>query len=200
MSRRDVTNFDDLNRVLRDIYAFQDYWTSHNIDFHGRQIKNAGIGTDPDDYVVLKQLPKFTDKDLTPIKGKKAAAGGSTYDKVTLGIGVGANIAVGNDSTPPFIWSNSANGRPQIGFCTANICPTGSDVVIDLLQNGTSIFGGTKLHLPAGTANKSVVTFAGILIANLIFKRKDVISANVTQVGATVPGKDVTIVMFCSLI
>jgi len=196
--RGTVNNWNDLNAALRDLYSFQDYWTSSNIDFHGRQVKNAGFGTDPNDYVVLAQLPKFVDKDLTPTGKKKA--GGSTYDKVTFGIGVGANVAVGNDVTPPYIWSNSSNGRPQIGFCTANICPTGSDVIIDILQNGTSIFGATKLHLPAGTANKNVITFSSIFISNLTFKRKDVISANVTKVGNVIPGQNITVVMFCSLI
>ncbi len=67
--------------------------------------------------------------------------------------------------------------------------PTGADIVIDVLVNGTSILPASsalKVVLPAGQATEEQgYIFVSV---NKTVKKGDVVTWNVLQVGATNPG------------
>jgi hypothetical protein len=75
--------------------------------------------------------------------------------------------------------------------------PTGSGLIVDLLLNGTSVFGtATKPTIAAGATvspNAAVPTQDATVVTR--FNTGDVISLSVTQVGSTVAGSDLDVVV-----
>lgn len=69
--------------------------------------------------------------------------------------------------------------------------PTGQPIIIDILQNGVTIFptSTTVQYTVAGGVQK----FASFRTGTLLLRKDDEITLNVSQVGAPVPGKDGTV-------
>jgi hypothetical protein len=69
--------------------------------------------------------------------------------------------------------------------------PTGQSIVLDILQNGTSIFptSTTVQYTTAGGIQK----FAAFRTGTLLLRKDDEITLNISQVGSPVPGKDGTV-------
>jgi hypothetical protein len=196
---RFVNVLGDINSVLRELFNFKDAYTTKNIDFSQRRIINAHPSVDDYDYVVRKELHDLVGGSVTPRNIKRSGIS-AAYDKITFGLGIGRSVAVGTNATPPYIWTNDLNGKPDIICIAANICPTETDLIVDIKQNDTSIFGTTKLILPAGTTVREVVHPTGLFRSGLgLFKRYDVFSIDVTQIGTGVAGQEIEVVIFCKL-
>ena len=113
---------------------------------------------------------------------------------VTWGIGIGQPAAVGTAVTPLYVVP--AAGTLVSVSIIAKTAPVGSDLVVDLLDGALSLFGSAQLHLPAGSRQATATTFAA---SPQTIAPGDVLSLNVTQVGSTTPGQDVTIQLLVQL-
>lgn len=104
---------------------------------------------------------------------------------ITWGIAIGTPATTGTDVTPHYLVPFS--GKPLAVTICGKLAPVGADLIVDLLQNGTSILAA-PLHLVAGATTGSSTSFAsGTLTAGALM------TLNCTQIGTTVPGQDVTI-------
>lgn len=73
----------------------------------------------------------------------------------------------------------------------AKTAPTGADVIVDILKNGSSIFT-TKPRIIAGaTTGGSSAVFGGGADPGVV--DGDVLTFNIDQIGSTVAGADLTI-------
>jgi hypothetical protein len=105
---------------------------------------------------------------------------------ITWGVAIGTPAVTGTDLTPHYLVPFAGT----LIACTicAKTAPSGADLIVDLLQNGASLLGAAKLHLPAGSLTGTTSSFAGIpLTAGAL------LTLNVTQVGSPSAGQDVTI-------
>ena len=195
--RRD---FSEINSVLSDLIQFKNIFTLKNVDWKKRRIVNASPSVDDYDYVVRKELIDTIGGATTPRSIITRAGAAANYDKATFGIGVGTPAAVGDYVTPPYVWSNNRVGRPSIILICANISPTGADLILDIKKNGSSIFTAGQVILPASTANRAVITYSGVFTTGLSFSRSDVLTPHVLQIGSTLEGQDINVVVFCPLI
>lgn len=200
MAIRNPSNWNELAQTLKELFGFKDQYTSQNLDFHGRQIKNASPSVDDYDYVVRKELIDRVGGGISqpPVPVRVTAQQG--YDKITFGIGIGASVEVGNNATPPFIWSNSRIGKPEIILVTANTPPSDSDLIFDIKSNGTSIFTDGLFALPDGTGVRQLVTSTTCFTPGINFNRTKILTLDVTQIGLDTAGQGIEIVVFCKLI
>ncbi len=114
--------------------------------------------------------------------------GGSTAERVTFVLCIGADCATGTNLTAP--WISFRPGKITVCKAVAKTAPVGAAVLIDIQRNGTSIFGATKLTIPAGsTAVATRKTFAAAALAE-----DDLLTVDITQVGSTAPGKNISVV------
>jgi len=113
------------------------------------------------------------------------AAGKS--DRVTFVLCAGAPCQTGADKTNHFIITDAA--KIKRCYITAKVAPTGAALVIDLKKNGVSILGTTVFGLAAGQAGPVRFNLTPVSASEL-----QVISVDITQIGTTEPGQDVTVV------
>lgn len=200
MAIRNPRTWFELEQTLKELFGFKDQFTSQNLDFHGRRITNAGHSVDLDDYVIRRELIDRIGGGISqrPIAKRTTSAG--VYDKVTFGLGIGASVSIGTDLTPPYIWSNSASGRPSIILVACNEPPAGDDIDFNIKRNGVSIFTAGKFTIPNGTGIKTVISSTTAFTSSLVFTRPNVMSIDVTKIGTTAPGRGIEIVIFCGLI
>lgn len=92
-------------------------------------------------------------------------------------------LAVGTSVTN--IVEGQAPGLLREARIVLNTAPTGSAVICDIKRNGVSIFGATKLVLPAGSVAASQPFF---LTALVYVNKGDVYSLDITQIGSTAAG------------
>jgi hypothetical protein len=74
-------------------------------------------------------------------------------------------------------------------FAAAKTGPTGSALIVDILNNGTSIFGVSKLQIAAGQTTGNTSTFSSAAS----IAEADLLTISITQVGSSTPGQYVTI-------
>ena len=86
------------------------------------------------------------------------------------------------------------SGRIVAAAVSAETAPTGADLIIDVNVGGASVFAvaGDQPTIAAG-ANDSAVAPATAAAAATDFVAGDVITVDVTQVGSTVAGSDLTV-------
>lgn len=195
---RRVVTIEDVNAALRELFQFRDALLTANVDWHQRRIINAAPSVADYDYVVRKELRDLLGTFKTP--RAVITQSGPGYDKITFGIGVATPAVVGDYVTPPYVWSNPKNGRPQAIFLCANVPPLGGDFRVDIKKNGISIFSAGFVTLPDFTPARFVVTYAGVFTSGLQFSRRDVVTAHVLSVGAVNAGQDVQVTIFCTLV
>lgn len=195
-----LNDFSAANAVIRQLIEFKDDFTLRNVDWHKRRIVNASPSVDLYDYVVRKELIDTVGEFKTP---RAVRAGGTTvaanYDKITFGVGVGTPAVVGDYVTPPYVWSNSRQGRIAYAAILANVPPTGADFRFVLKKNDVSFVDGSYVTFPDGTAARDIVLFIDDLQSTLLV-RGDVVTPHVVQTGSIQPGQDITIVLFCDLL
>ncbi len=105
----------------------------------------------------------------------------------TFEIGIDQSIFVGLQPNTLRLRGSGVIGGWDARFYTNP--PVGSDIVIDLLLNGTSIFPpGYEITIPDGaSAEQSGIVFTS---ENLSYVDGDIIQMNILQVGSTTPGKN----------
>lgn len=111
-----------------------------------------------------------------------------SYDKASWGFCAATNCVAGDAVAIPYIAATASTINKC--FIAAGTAPTGASLIVDVLKNGTSIFGGgTKLVLAAAATSGTQSTFATTALAE-----GDVLTATITQVGSTITGKDIGVV------
>ncbi|MCI0559884.1 MAG: hypothetical protein MN733_15445 [Nitrososphaera sp.] len=113
--------------------------------------------------------------------------GSGFFDKATFVLCNESNCVTGTNLTNEYIVVRSGTFQSCVAF--AKTAPTGASLIIDLNRNGTSIFGGTKLVIAAGTQSGSQSTFTLTTVAV-----NDRLTADIDQIGSTLPGQTVTVV------
>lgn len=108
------------------------------------------------------------------------------------GAGGPADVAVNQTTNTPI----ARTGGVLIEWdAIAETGPVGADLIIDIQLNGVSIFGTTKLVIPAGTADNTRVSGTGFL-GSVIISPGDRLQGIVKQVGSTTPGQSVTVQLY----
>lgn len=74
---------------------------------------------------------------------------------------------------------------------TVSVAPTGSTIIVDVNKNGTSILS-TKLSIDAGELTSETASVPAV-ISTSAFADSDVISFDIDQIGATVPGQNLKV-------
>ena len=122
---------------------------------------------------------------------------GSGADDCQFTIAVNGPIAVGDDVPPHKIINQP--GTPAWAKIEAKIPPTGASIILDVILRpaaggpDVSIFGDTKLVLPAGSTTIAVqTTFA----EDIRFRVGDRLIGKVVQVGSTYPGSQISATIF----
>lgn len=183
-----------VNRFITQQNKTQNSLQTH-FDANGFKIQNLGNPAGQKDAVPLDYLKNAIKKIQLDLSRKPSTSGGGEHGLAHFGIGVGAVVSIGNDLSPHHIVA--VPGSFQSAYINAKTGPTGTDLIVDLqLWNGASwasIFGGTKLVLAAGSASTDVgtqTTFAAVsaAVGNLI-------RVDVTQVGSTFAGQDISVML-----
>jgi len=112
----------------------------------------------------------------------------TSVNPASFSLCVDAPCAVANEVTPPFIVTSTRTLSKCYIASGSTSAPTGADLIVDVLKNGTSVFGANpKLTLTDGsTGVLSVTTFA-----TTAFVENDKITVNITQIGSTLPGQNI---------
>lgn len=123
----------------------------------------------------------------------------SLYYTVTWGLAIGQLLDLGTDYSPRFVITRG--GVPTAMKVTnKGTWPSGQDAIVDIFRirggTATSIFGATKLHIPVGGtgAVNNIITFDTFASA-MSFQADDVLRLDVTQIGTTFEGRDITVEM-----
>jgi hypothetical protein len=121
-------------------------------------------------------------------------------------------VALGADfklDTVPFIFSSAGaqtvktgvSKVPLLGSGTIvavkgylNTAPTGATFIVDVNKNGTTIFG-TQANRPTWSISANAATVGALSVTT--FAANDVLSVDVDQIGSTVAGSDLTVVVYC---
>jgi len=107
----------------------------------------------------------------------------------TLILGISSDVSVGTNITNQVTIENS--GTIQKAWINAKTAPVGSDLIIDLKLNGTSIWATTttnRLKLVNGASTGSQTSFDTTAVV-----AGQLLSLDVIQVGSTTPGQYVTV-------
>ena len=84
----------------------------------------------------------------------------------------------------------SKAGTFNKAYIYAKTGPTGADLIVDILKNGTTIWTNqaNRLKIVAGQVSGNTSTFDVTTVAI-----SDIITIDIDQVGSTIPGKDITV-------
>lgn len=111
--------------------------------------------------------------------------------------------------TVPFIFSSAGaqtvktgvSKVPLLGSGTIvavkgylNTAPTGATFITDVNKNGTTIYG-TQANRPTWALSANAATVGAHSVTT--FVANDVLSVDVDQIGSTVAGSDLTVVVYC---
>jgi hypothetical protein len=108
-----------------------------------------------------------------------------SHDRMTFVLCIGSDCTTGTDLTNQ--WIALKAGTLKRCAASAKTGPTDADIIIDILKNGASVFGGTKLVISAGATFGTQTTFSDTAVT-----LDSLYTVNMDQVGATAKGKDVT--------
>lgn len=163
-----------------------DLLSTEVIDFHGRQIKNAGDGVDDLDYVTVRQLNKAISGVSSSTISTPAGTGTgvATYVLEVLG-----NLAIEVNAAGKRVVTSS--GKPSMIRFDLDDAPTGHTLDVDLyldtvLYLSSSIPAGSVKYLVPSTA----LGGAGSLVVGS-FLRLDI-----TAVGSTNTGRN----LYCTIV
>lgn len=99
------------------------------------------------------------------------------------------SVSIGDNSTVPILITSSGVITKVKAFCKT--APTGSDLVIDILKNGVSIFPtvSDRLKIIDGTQYSAVGTFMDNVSID------DILEISIVQIGSTLSGDTLNIVI-----
>jgi hypothetical protein len=156
-------------------------------NLHGRQSKNAGAATDPNDLVTLVQVQSMvanaTGTNTTNL-ARQSSISGSLVRVFTLQ--KFGTLAIQSDCVGHlFILENQTASIARADVETA---PTGASFICKVYQNST--LWATFTITAAGT---SVVLSSGTVAGLAQLTAGNYLRLDITQVGATIPGSNLTV-------
>ena len=151
----------------------------------GRQQKNLGNGTDPQDAVTLSQLQSAI-AEVTAVATSAAATVADTSTNPVYRLSLNGTIAIAGDVCPrEFILTTVT---PSICRVDVKNAPTGANAVFAIYQ-GTTLW--LTLTMVAGTtsivATSAQLSAAGAIASGNYFR------VDITAVGTTFPGSYLTV-------
>lgn len=177
---KSITTIQEAQQAINELQNRFDTIGAKNWDRRQTRIVNAHPSVDPYDYVVRKELDE---------KAQTVVAQGisTSYEKVVFGVGINSNLQVDTDVCPHYI---------SLYTLTAEICCakvkevcSGSDIQVQIYQNGVNALFLTPLVIPIGSL--AVQVKSDFAISSLSFT--DYLTCNVLQVGSGIRGKDLTV-------
>ena len=158
-------------------------------DFNAHRLKNVGYPADLGDAVNLEFLRNMLGRAAFPTSKRGGGGLGIFYDKATFGLAVESNLAIKNDTNPHYIVACNAMTLVTI-YAKAKVAPVGQAAIFRIKKNGSSILS-TNFTIPDGsTAVQTWSTFD-----DTTFNLNDIITIDTVQIGSSVPGSTVTVVM-----
>jgi hypothetical protein len=109
-------------------------------------------------------------------------------------LGLATPITTGNNKTNGLIVSRA--GKIVKAFAYCKTAPTGADLIVDINLNGNTIWStqANRLKIVATQTSGNQTSFNTTALAE-----GDILTIDVDQVGSTIPGQDITIVLLCEL-
>jgi hypothetical protein len=142
---RAVTSFQDVQIVLNKLLNWQNSVMTQDLNRNMLRITNAGPAQDPNDYVILSQLPQAV------------VAPSTTQTTVTIVFSSTGAVSVGQSSAPYVVGRGRAGATPWEVHLTATTPPTGGALTANLQLNGANMLS-TDISLPAGQATPVVAS------------------------------------------
>lgn len=158
-------------------------------DFNEHRLTNVGYPADLHDAVNIEFLKNMFGRMAMPTSRARGGGLGIFYDKATFGLAVQSNLMVADDTNPHYIVACNAMTLVSVQ-AKAKVAPVGADAIFRIKKNGTSILS-TNFTIPDGST--SVTTWS--TFDTTAFALDDVITIDTLQVGSTLAGGTVTIVM-----
>lgn len=153
----------------------------------GRQMKNLGDGTDPQDAVTLSQMQSaIAAIPSSTTSASSAAAAAASSGNPVYRLSLNGTFGIASDVCPrEFILTTVTPGTARVDVKNA---PTGADAVFEIYQNSTLWL---TLTMVAGTT--SIVATSAQLAAAGAITSGNYWRVDVTQVGTTFPGSYLTV-------
>lgn len=158
------------------------------------QATGAGIS------VVMKPATGSPTGDIFQITDN---AGSTVYDvcdsignmfpyPVTFGLAAGTAATTGTNLTFQVIMPSA--GKILKAWAKATTGPTGADLIFDINLNGSTIWStqANRLKIVAGATTGNTTTFN-----TTTFAAGDLFTIDIDQVGSTIAGQDITVMLFC---
>lgn len=143
---RIVKDIPDIQRALNELFGWKDKLTTKPWDFHQLRITNAAPALDPNDYVILSQIP-------TPVAQTPGRV--PPYTIVFTPPGV---ITVGTGA--PFVAGRGRSGIPIQVWLAAQNKPTSGPLSINININGTQLLSTDLTMNPGDDSPVISSTFA----------------------------------------
>lgn len=123
------------------------------------------------------------------LNGETFLFGGDAGDKATFVVCNEADCATGVNLTNEYVFVNAI----EFDFCLARakVAPAGASLILDINLNGSSVFGATKLVIPAGSQDGSQATFSATPLRASV---GSLLTIDIDQVGSSTAGETVTAV------
>ena len=189
---KSINTIQEAQQVINDLQNQIDTIRSKNWDRHQTRIVNAHPSVDPYDYVVRKELDRLGGTTVA-----ERVEGG--YDKCTFGIAIDSVLYVANDTNPRYICAaNSLTLKWMAGI--VKVPAVGSGITCRFNKNPVDpqspqddelICNFAFLESEMGTVK--ILSTDDFLITEFVLS--DLITVDVTEVGATTPGGGVVFVM-----
>lgn len=111
---------------------------------------------------------------------------------VTFGLAAGTAATTGTNLTFQVIMPSA--GKILKAWAKATTGPTGADLIFDINLNGSTIWStqANRLKIVAGATTGNTTTFN-----TTTFAAGDLFTIDIDQVGSTIAGQDITVMLFC---
>lgn len=129
------------------------------------------------------------------VTGSITATLGTFVRDYTFVLGAGTPVTVGVNKTNVLIVTH--NGVIKSSFAAAKTGPTGASLLFDIYKNGVSIWNVTqanRLAIASGATTGTQTSFDTITLS-----QGDQLTIDIDQVGSSVSGQDITVVLSCLL-
>lgn len=113
----------------------------------------------------------------------------------SFGFGIVGGLATGTNQT--LAWIVPQNMTIIKAYAYVKTAPTGASILVDLNVNGTSIWNTTQANRLAIAATAQTGSQTSFDTTSL--SEGDILTLDIDQVGSTVTGSDITIILKCSV-
>jgi len=145
---RIVKSFEDVQVVLREILDWKSLLSTKDWDFKKLRIKNASPAVDPNDYVILDQLPEQVKKitqttipPTTPVSGgiiSSPSSGGGSGTVTHTGLLVTGRLLIGNGGSDITQGSLTDETNNNVSSTSHGLVPKGPSDATKFLNGATT--------------------------------------------------------------